>query len=263
MTVQESRIERTRTMRVPRTRGAVSGLLLIVLGAWGALAPFVGPYFDYSYQTDQTWVWSTARFWLEVLPGAATALGGLLVLLSRNRVIGSVGAWLAAAGGAWFVIGQTLAASWHIGDIGQPLSSRDSGRAAAELGYFYGLGVVIVFLAAFALGRLAVVGLRDVQAARRDDERAAEQARQAELDRQRAVDDEVRTRQQAERDAGTSTGTVRRTGDPVDGELGRPAGGYDPNDGRTAGFGHPPAHSATTDPGTAPAGERNPYDSRS
>ena len=33
-------------MRIPRSRGAVSGLLLIVLGAWSALIPFIGPSFD-------------------------------------------------------------------------------------------------------------------------------------------------------------------------------------------------------------------------
>lgn len=189
---------RTRTARVPRTRGAVSGALLVLLGAWGALVPFIGPYFDYSYGTDQTWHWTNARGWLEVLPGAAVALGGLLVLVSKHRVSGSLAGWLAAAGGAWFVVGQTLAPLWHTGSVGQPLSTRDAGRAVAQLGYFYGLGVVIVFLAAFALGRLAVVGVRDLQAARRDDERAAEQARAAELERQRQVDEELRSRQAAE-----------------------------------------------------------------
>src|SRR5260370_1257056 len=35
--------------RIPRSRGAVSGVLLILLGAWGALVPFVGSYFGYAY----------------------------------------------------------------------------------------------------------------------------------------------------------------------------------------------------------------------
>ena len=152
---------RTRTMRVPRSRGAVSGLLLILLGAWGALIPFIGPYLDYSYGTDQSWHWTAARGWLEVLPGVVTAFGGLLVLISANRIRGSLGGWLAAIAGAWFVVGQTLAPLLHLGNIGQPLSQTNRGRAAAQLGYFDGLGVVILFLAAFALGRLAVVGLRD------------------------------------------------------------------------------------------------------
>src|ERR1700712_140264 len=90
------------TMRLPRSRGAFSGLLLIVLGAWGALVPFIGPYFNFAYRSDDTWVWTSARFWLEVLPGGVVALGGLLLLTSVNRFSGSIGGWLAAAGGVWF-----------------------------------------------------------------------------------------------------------------------------------------------------------------
>lgn len=183
-------------MRVPRSRGALSGLLLILLGAWGALIPFIGPYLDYSYGTDQSWHWTTARFWLEVLPGAATVLGGLLLVVSVHRIWGSVGGWLAALAGAWFVVGLTLAPLLHIGSVGQPLSHTNRGRAAAQLGYFDGLGVVIVFLAAFALGRLAVVGLRDLRAVERDERLAAEQAR-AEQDlarRQALADDPATTR---------------------------------------------------------------------
>ena len=37
------------TLRVRRSRGALSGLLLVLLGIWGALIPFVGPYFHYAY----------------------------------------------------------------------------------------------------------------------------------------------------------------------------------------------------------------------
>ena len=41
--------------RVPRSRGAASGLLLLLLGAWGFLIPLVGPYVDFGYSP-------TARF---------------------------------------------------------------------------------------------------------------------------------------------------------------------------------------------------------
>ncbi|HEX4726733.1 MAG TPA: hypothetical protein VH298_02990 [Jatrophihabitans sp.] len=279
---------RTRTARVPRTRGAVSGALLVLLGAWGALVPFIGPYFDYSFGSDQTWHWTNARGWLEVLPGAAVVVGGWLVLISKHRVSGSLGGWLAAAGGAWFVVGQSLARLWHTGSVGTPLSTRDAGRAVAQLGYFYGLGVVIVFLAAFALGRLAVVGVRDLQAARRDEERAAEQARAAELERQRQVDEELRNRQAAEAAAAEqarvadrpAAGTVaeERAADrgdeqrtavypavderapATDAAEGRAAEtgprSYDPDDGRT-GY-HAPSHSADQ----PSDGESNPYDTR-
>ncbi|MDT0262548.1 hypothetical protein [Jatrophihabitans lederbergiae] len=164
-------LQHTRTMRIPRSRGAVSGLLIIILGAWGALIPFIGPWFDYSYQSGRSWDWTAARGWLEVLPGVVAIVGGLLLLVSANRVTASLGGWLAALAGAWFIIGQSLAALFHLGSVGAPLSTHTSGIAIAQLGYFYGLGALILFLAAFALGRLAVVGVRDVRAAERRSER--------------------------------------------------------------------------------------------
>jgi hypothetical protein len=36
-------------LRVPRSRGALSGVVLVLLGAWGALIPFIGPYFQFAY----------------------------------------------------------------------------------------------------------------------------------------------------------------------------------------------------------------------
>jgi len=169
----KSQLDHTHTLRIPRSRGAVSGLLLIILGLWGALVPFIGPYFNYSYQTDQTWVWSAARFWLEVLPGAVVVIGGILLLVAANRVAGALGGWLASAAGVWFVVGPALSSVLRIGSVGDPLSTSDGGRAAEQLGYFYGLGALIVFLAAFALGRLTVVGVRDVRAAQRRQEQEA------------------------------------------------------------------------------------------
>ena len=154
-------------MRIPRSRGAASGFLLILLGAWGALIPFVGPYFDFAYAADQTWAWTAARGWLEVLPGAATALGGLLMLSSRHRATAMLGCWLSIVAGAWFVVGTALAASLRIGGIGAPLASTDDKRAVLELAYFYGLGAAIIFLGAAALGRLSVRSLRDIGYAQR------------------------------------------------------------------------------------------------
>jgi len=36
-------------LRIPRSRGALSGVLLVLLGTWGGLIAFVGPYFHYAY----------------------------------------------------------------------------------------------------------------------------------------------------------------------------------------------------------------------
>ncbi|MGV0742477.1 hypothetical protein [Mycolicibacterium sp. XJ870] len=154
-------------MRMPRSRGAASGLLLVLLGIWGALIPFVGPYFDFALSPDQPWVWTAARGWLEVLPGAVTVLGGLLVLGSRNRATAMLGGWLAVVAGAWFVVGRAVSATTAIGDPGIPVAVTDAKRVAIELAYFSGLGAVIVFLGAMALGRLSIRAARDVEFAER------------------------------------------------------------------------------------------------
>jgi hypothetical protein len=153
-------------MRVPRTRGALSGILLILLGLWGTLLPLVGPYFHYGFAPDDTWVYNTDRLQLSIAPGAAAALGGLILLFSANRVVGMFGGWLAALAGAWFAVGPILATLWNVPGVGAPLGTGEGRHIAEQLAGFTGLGVVIVFLAALALGRFAVVGVRE----RRPDE---------------------------------------------------------------------------------------------
>lgn len=147
--------------RIPRSRGAVTGLLLLILGIWGALVPFVGPNFDFAYSPGQAW--TAARGWLEVLPGVATAVGGLLLIISRSRAAGMLGGWLAALGGVWFVVGGTFAPLLGIGSVGDPVAATERKRAILQVAYFSGLGVLIAFLAGAVLARLAVRLARDVQ----------------------------------------------------------------------------------------------------
>ena len=154
-------------LEMPRSRGAASGFLLILLGLWGGLIPFVGHYFNFAYTPDRVWAWTTARGWLEVLPAAATVLGGLLLLGSRNRATAMLGGWLAVFAGAWFVVGRSFVAMLGIGDPGAPVASTDWMRALLEITYFSGLGALIVFLGALALGRLSVRSLRDIRHAQR------------------------------------------------------------------------------------------------
>jgi hypothetical protein len=149
---------------MPRSRGAVCGLVLIALGAWGALIPFVGPHFNFAYTPDKEWAWSTARGWLEVLPGGVTALGGLLLIFSGNRITAIVGGWLAVLAGAWFVIGSQVAPMLGIGSAGDPVAVTDRKRAALEISYFSGLGALIVFVGGIALARLAVRLASDIEA---------------------------------------------------------------------------------------------------
>ena len=152
-------------LHVPRSRGALSGALLVLLGLWGGLVAFVGPYFHFAYTPGTAWTYTSGRLWLEILPGIATVLGGLILLASRVRPVAMFGAWLAALAGAWFAVGRVLSPAWNAHGtvaLGTPIGGTLH-RALVELTYFTGLGVVIVFLAALSIGRLAVVGVRDAR----------------------------------------------------------------------------------------------------
>jgi hypothetical protein len=57
-----------------------------------------------------------------------------------------------------------LSPLWTTGGVtagGTPVGTRALTRVVEEIGFFTGLGVVIVFLAAMALGRLTVIGRRE------------------------------------------------------------------------------------------------------
>jgi len=150
-----------------RSRGAFSGFLLILLGLWGALIPFVGPYFHYAYTPDKAWTYTTARLWLEILPGAAVFLGGFLLMIAARRHTALFGALLAAAAGAWFTLGTVLSPLWnhHVTLGGSPVASTQYTRIMEQLGFFSALGVVVVFIAATALGRILSVpaGIKAVE----------------------------------------------------------------------------------------------------
>ena len=141
-------------MRLPRTTGALSGFLIVLLGLWGGLIPFIGPYFHYAFGGYQTWHYTSQRLWLCIVPGAAAVIGGLMLLGATTRVGGLTAGWVALAAGAWFAVGPTVSLLWHhtIYAIGTPAGGYT--RQMLEwVGYFYGLGAAIVGLAAFAMGR--------------------------------------------------------------------------------------------------------------
>ena len=140
---------------IRKRRSIVTGVLLILLGAWGGLAPFVGPYFHYAYTPDTTWHYTQARLWLEVLPAGAAVVGGVLVLASP-RLLAVGGALLAVLAGGWFVVGTEVNAIWHrLGTPGVPVGTSPTRIVLERLGMFTGLGVVIVLCAALVLGRAA------------------------------------------------------------------------------------------------------------
>jgi hypothetical protein len=163
-------------LRIRRSRGATSGVLMVLFGVWGGLIAFVGPYFHFAYAPDRPWSYTASRFWLEILPGVVAIACGLILVATRSRLRGIVAAQLAGLTGFWFALGPVIPAWRYAGlnpgtPVGGPLI-----RAAEQFGFFTLPGIAIVGLASLALGRLTVVGVRDVRLAERamESEPAAE-----------------------------------------------------------------------------------------
>lgn len=177
-------------LQMPRRRGAIAGPLLMLLGAWGALIPFFGHSFGYGYTPSNTWTWTAARGWLEVLPGCGAFLGGAILTLTAHRALAAFGGWLAAASGSWFVLGNVVSPWWRAGYIGVPVGDTSHG-VWEQIGMFTGLGLVIVYFAAVALGRVSLVGVREVPTTspeQLDAIRRIEEARTIPGDKPRTVD---------------------------------------------------------------------------
>jgi hypothetical protein len=150
--------KRLASRHIPRRRGAATGLLLVLLGLWGALIPFVGPYFNYQIGTTSTWDWSMDRLWLPVVPGASAVLGGLMMLFSTRRATASFGGLLALAGGLWFVVGPSVSMLWNDGAQATGAAIGDNGTRVLEwIGFYYGTGALITLFSAYGLGFLAAL----------------------------------------------------------------------------------------------------------
>lgn len=153
--------------RVPRRRGVVNGFLVVLLGLWGATAPLFGPYLGMSYGTDSPWQFTGGWFLLSLVPGVAVVLGGLGLIATAQRAGGVFWGWMAALGGAWFVLGPIVSTMWNGGQPagGEPLATATGVRVATDLALHSGLGTLIVFLSAVALGRFTAGTGRTVVAA--------------------------------------------------------------------------------------------------
>ncbi len=133
-----------------------TGLVIFILGLWGGLIPFVGPYFNYVLGPDHAWRWTTGRLWLDVLPGVAAVLGGLMLMSAGPRPHARLGALIALAGGIWFAIGPEISQLWTTGGA-QGVGHGGAHRQMLEmLGFHTGLGVLVATLAGYALPRFVL-----------------------------------------------------------------------------------------------------------
>jgi hypothetical protein len=170
---------------IPRSRGAVCGVVLVLLGLWGGLAPFVGPYFHFGFTPDKAWAYNSGRLYYSAVPGAAVLLAGLLVLLTRNRPVGVIGGLVAVLGGAWFALGDgfvTVVLKQTSISIGGPIGAAGTSGFAVttggvvvpirayleQLALFAGLGLLIVAVGALAIGRFSMLAARDLGADEED-----------------------------------------------------------------------------------------------
>jgi hypothetical protein len=146
-------------MRIRRTHGIFGGLLVALLGIWGGIIPFVGPYFNYAYTPATAWTYNTGRLYLEILPGVGALLGGLLMMAAQSRHMVLLGALLGMASGAWFALGNVFAPLyWSAANpAGIPASTGTWMPILEQVGFFTGLGIVIVLFAAMAAGRVTAV----------------------------------------------------------------------------------------------------------
>lgn len=144
-------------MKTSTIRGVPSGVLLVLLGIWVAIVPFVGPVFDYSIGSTDAWNWQTGWLWLNVLPGAAAVLAGLVMIGSFRRMsVGSAGI-LAAVAGGWIVVAPEVSRVWN---DGLPASGAAFGSTDVQvlemLGYSLLSGLLIALLGAFEIGHNSV-----------------------------------------------------------------------------------------------------------
>lgn len=162
---------------IPRSRGGVSGVMLVLLGLWGGLAPFIGPYIHFGFTPDKAWAYNQGRLYYSLVPGAVALVGGVLVLITRNRAVGIAGGLLAVLAGAWFGLGDGFVTtvlkktSINIGSPLVPAGADAQLRTYLEtISFFGGLGLVILFFGALAVGRFSLLAAKDVAAATDSDD---------------------------------------------------------------------------------------------
>ena len=95
----------------PVARAALTGLLTMLIGAWGGAVAYFGPDIGLAPAGSRSWQWTTAHTVLSLAPGAAALAGGLMVMLGSRlllRGMQRLGALLAFGAGGWFVLGAAV-----------------------------------------------------------------------------------------------------------------------------------------------------------
>jgi hypothetical protein len=133
----------------------MTGTAGVVIGAWGAIAPYVGHALHYSADGSATWTWNLQHGLLSLLPGAmAVAAGALLLAIAllgsdRESLLRTGGLAVAAVllglSAVWFLIGPSV---WPIYFDSRVLAVASPVRTFADLvGTYLAEGFVLAALA--------------------------------------------------------------------------------------------------------------------
>ena len=142
--------------RLPsRLTATIAGVLAVVVGAWGGIAPYIGHAIRYSADGSASWTWNLQHGLLALLPGSVAVVGGLLLIAStwarreRASVLHTVGltgaAVLLGLSAVWFLIGASV---WPIYFTSHVLAAMSPVRSLADMvGYYLTEGFVLAVVA--------------------------------------------------------------------------------------------------------------------
>lgn len=139
----------------------IAGIGAVLVGAWAGIVPFVGPKFGYTLGASEAWKLTSDHVYLQLAPGAAGVLAGLVFfgfVPARDRAsfwrgVAVVAGLLAAAAGAWLVVGpDAYTVVRHVGANGRTLPTRSLASLATQVGYYLGPGVLLAVFGGMGLG---------------------------------------------------------------------------------------------------------------
>jgi hypothetical protein len=138
-----------------RLTATIAGVLAVVVGAWGGIAPYIGHAIRYSADGSATWTWNLQHGLLSLLPGAMAVVGGLLLIASAwaRREQASVLHTLVLTGAAvllglsavWFLIGASVWPIYFTSHV--PVAASPVRTLADMVGYYLAEGFVLAAVA--------------------------------------------------------------------------------------------------------------------
>jgi|HubBroStandDraft_1064217.scaffolds.fasta_scaffold649450_1 hypothetical protein len=153
-----SRIQRTDFYIPSASVGLIlGGILTLLISAWAAIVPFLGPTFGFSADGAASWTWNELHALGAVVPGALGILMCLIVLACARRPMGLQSAgMLATSGFVLFLCGAWLT----VVPLVWPVLVGSYFHAASPLttleywmGYASGPGLLMAAFGAMVIGR--------------------------------------------------------------------------------------------------------------